>query len=394
MCCGCTACRNICPVHCITMKPDQEGFLYPHADPASCIQCGQCDAICPVLNTDGVPRESDIFFCQNNDDNIRLKSTSGGVFAALAQMTLEQHGHVYGVGYGPRMQVLHKCAEKPEQIFDLIMSKYVQSDLNDTFQNIKKDLLEGKTVLFTGTPCQAAGLYHFMKNTPSDRLLLVDLACYGVPSPKVYQKWIETLESRYESEIEKIYFRDKKYGYAGVNIKVVLKNGMVLEDQADVKTFTKTMFSGIGLRPSCYACPFRNTEKKSDMTLSDGWSIQKYLPDMDDNKGTTKVLVHTDKALEALKRTKALTSIQSGIRPARLPYGINRTCHPNRDAFFHDLDRLDYTRLIENYLPETLKDKMANVLKPVLIRLPASDILFRTLKKYKKWRREKRNAKI
>lgn len=393
MCCGCTACQNICPIHCITMEPDSEGFLYPHADSASCIQCGLCDQVCPVINADSPPRKSDIFFCQNNDDNIRLKSTSGGVFAALAQVTLEQHGHVYGAGYGTHMQVLHKCAKKMEQVFDLMMSKYVQSDLDYTFQNIKKDISEGKTVLFTGTPCQAEGLYYFMRNTPSDRLLIVDLACYGVPSPKVYQKWIETLESEYKSEIDQIYFRDKKYGYAGVNIKVVLKNGVVLEDQTDVKTFTKTMFSGIGLRPSCYTCPFRNTEKKCDLTLSDGWSVQKYVPDMDDNKGTTKVLAHTTKALEALKQARNLTIVQTGLRPATLPYGTNRECHTQRTEFFNDLDRLEYTQLIKKYIPETLKDKLANTLKPVIRQMPASDTLFRILKKYKNWRKEK-NARI
>ena len=289
-CTGCTSCFNICPQNCISMTDDSEGFVYPNLLKEQCLDCGLCEKVCP-MNKDGEAIEvSQTFYFQSNNEEDRKYSTSGALFSALARKYLTESNSVYGVLYDDEMNVVHSKAKDSNDISKMRMSNYVQSDMNEVMQSIKIDLTQNRKVLFVGTPCQVAGVHEYVSLVAPkymENLLLIDLECYGVPSPKLYRKWIDYLNQKYHSAVNNIFFRDKKYGYSGVNIKVCFENGKCLEDHLDAKLFTRTMFSGIGLRPSCYECGYRNRKKVSDLTLGDGWSVDKEFPDMDDEKGTT-----------------------------------------------------------------------------------------------------------
>lgn len=388
-CCGCTACAAVCPVQCIEMKEDQEGFSYPEAANDRCVDCGLCEKVCPVLEKHGEVEATDVYFFQSHAEEDRRYSTSGAFFAEIGKTFLAQGDAVYAVLYDQNMEVVHQRAGSKRDLDAMRMSKYVQSRMNGILAEIKADLAMGRRVLFVGTPCQTAGVYRAAERLckkQMDQLHLIDLECYGVPSPGLYRRWIQELEKKYGSEVASIYFRDKKYGYAGVNVKVVLKNGKILEDCVDVKTFTRTMFSGIGLRPSCYHCPFRSQKKYADLTLGDGWSVSEEFPELDDDKGTTKIYVNSEKGRELLALADGIC-VKGKQRPA-VPYGVDKKQHEKRPEFFAAAESMTYEELIGKFLPTTGKDRLANALKPWIRKAPFSKTFFRTLKKIKRWKRK------
>lgn len=386
-CCGCTACASVCPVNCITMQYDLEGFQYPVADNTRCIECNLCEKICPTHRNVEEPSAEKTYFAQNKNENARAKSTSGGIFAAMAEKVFEVHGVVYGVGYSSDMSVIHKAAQNKKELAGMLMSKYVQSELGAVFLEIKQTLGDGRPVLFVGTPCQAEGLLAFLHGEDLAKLIVCDLLCYGVPSPGLYRKWVQYIKEKYNSMVSSIYFRDKKYGYAGVNVKVELADGRVLEDCVDAKNYTRTMFSGIGLRPSCYDCPYRNCKKSSDITLGDAWSVGKYVSDMDDDRGTSSVICHTAKGEYFFN---SLSDLKLAEGPEHIgAWGINKERHIRREEFFADAIGMPYEKLIDKYIPDTIKSKMANMLKPVIGKLPISRKFFKGLKKIKRLRAER-----
>lgn len=231
-----------------------------------------------------------------------------------------------------------------------------------------------------------------------EHLLTIDLVCYGVPSPRLYKEWIQDIAQKHGSKVSRVYFRDKKYGYAGVNVKVMLQNGQALEDIVDVKTYTKTMFSKIGLRPSCYKCVYRGRNKMSDFTIGDFWQIGDYSKQMDDDRGTSIVQINTRKgedflndiSSEKIKKVHVETlendDLKSRIHKEDYTFEIPR----NRTQFFDDSGRMSYDDLIRKYLPASRKDKMATALKPIIHKMPFSHFFFRTMKKVRMNRRKKK----
>lgn len=392
MCSGCTACKSICPKKCISMVEDNEGFKYPEVKESECIDCRLCEKVCPVKNVKNEGYEEvDIYGIQNKDENIRSKSTSGGAFGAIACYVLDRGGTVWAAGFDENAIVCHMMADTRERLSNLFGSKYVQSDLKDSFGKIKELLCNNQLVFFTGTPCQTQGLLHCIDEKLKKNLITADFACYGVPSPKLYRKWIETLEQRNKNKVEKVIFRDKKYGYAGVNVRVNFKNGKFLEDKYEVKTFGKTMFKHIGLRPVCYNCHFRGQLKECDFTLSDMWQIGEFDKTMDDDKGTTYIQVHSTKGKEIFESIKdklriAEVSSLSGDELLRLrdeeKYYFK--IPNNREKFFSEIDSLEYEKLIEKYIPASKKEKIACTIKPIIVRVPGSRHFFRIMKEYKR----------
>lgn len=282
---------------------------------------------------------------------------------------------------------------------ELAGQKYVQSDLKDTFKKIRQELITSdKTVLFVGTPCQVEGLLYYLGKKEREHLLTIDLVCYGVPSPGLYKEWIQDIAQKHGSKVSRVYFRDKKYGYAGVNVKVMLQNGQALEDIVDVKTYTKTMFSKIGLRPSCYKCVYRGRNKMSDFTIGDFWQIGDYSKQMDDDRGTSIVQINTRKgedflndiSSEKIKKVHVETlendDLKSRIHKEDYTFEIPR----NRTQFFDDSGRMSYDDLIRKYLPASRKDKMATALKPIIHKMPFSHFFFRTMKKVRMNRRKRK----
>lgn len=400
-CCGCTACASSCPKKCISMQYDEEGFLYPVVDRTSCVNCGICEKVCSQLSERNEERTEKVCYiaCQNKNEQVRRISTSGGMFGLLAEKVISSGGIVWGAGFNDSAIVVHKEARTLDQLSDMYGSKYVQSNLDESFKIIKQELrADDKTVLFVGTPCQVEGLLYCATEKEKKHLITVDLICYGVPSPGVYKEWIQSIAQKYGSKVSKVYFRDKKYGYAGVNVKVLLKNGRALEDIAEVKTYTKTMFSKIGMRPSCYNCVYRGRNKMSDFTIGDFWQIGEFSKQMDDDKGTSIVQVNTQKASEffdaigseKIEKIQIETLEKGELKQKVAAENYSFEIPAKRVAFFEDYGQISYDELIQKYLPMSKKDKLAIVLKPIIHQMPFSHFFFRTMKKARMNRKKKK----
>ena len=250
-CSGCTACYAVCPQSAIEMKLDEEGFKYPRVDKNRCVECGLCNSVCPILHKRKIGEEiTSGYIVQNKNDSIRLKSTSGAAVNAIAEYVISCGGVVFGCEFSDDRVCRHTMATDISDLGKFQGSKYVQSELGDCFKSIKEQLDADKKVLFIGMPCQVAGLESYIKRN-KENLYLIDLACHGVPSPGVFKDFIQFLEHKYKGKISNFVFRDKTYGYSATNIKVYFANGKTIDCRNDIKTFTRLMFKGITLRPSC-----------------------------------------------------------------------------------------------------------------------------------------------
>lgn len=300
-CCGCYACYNICPKECITMETDNEGFWYPKIDKDKCINCNLCEKVCPIINKpNSFLYEEKSYAIFNKNEKIRLESSSGGFFSLLAEYVINNHGNVYGAVFDESFNVKHIKITSFQDIELLRGSKYVQSKINDIFKSVKFDLKNNKMVLFTGTPCQIAGLQSFLQKK-YDNLILMDIVCHGVPSPLVWQRYIDELKQNYKQDIKSIYFRDKSTGWKTYSVKFLF-------DKDEYKNFgfkdiyMKGFLNDIYLRPSCYNCNFKGIERVSDITVADFWGIEKVLPKMDDNKGTSLIVIHSEKGKQLFNK--------------------------------------------------------------------------------------------
>ena len=309
-CCGCTACASSCPKSAITMVPDEEGFLYPKIDMRRCIECGACERACPILNKKTVISEkTEGYIIRIKDNKILYESTSGGAFTALAGYILEQNGIVYGAGYDNNMRVVCKRATTKQQLQEMRGSKFVQSDLGNIFQDIKKELKEGTTILFSGTPCQVAGLLSFLRKKP-DNLLCVDFVCRGVPSPGLWDNYVKYMENKYSSKIVGARFKHKTYGYHTSTMKIDFANGKTYYGSGRVDPYMKAFVREISSRPSCAACAFKGIERPSDVTVFDCYEYSKITGKKDDNRGYSSIFVHTEKGGKILEAIKSYIEIQ------------------------------------------------------------------------------------
>lgn len=311
-CCGCTACASICPKDAITMEPDTLGFKYPKVDLSKCIDCGLCEKVCAFndnydksLNL----KEPEIYAARHKDIHEIETSRSGAAFIAISDYILENGGIVYGVGYKDHFRVAHKRATTKEERNEFKGSKYVQSDLDGIFRQVKEDLKQGNTVLFSGTPCQTAGLNSYIGKKLRENLVLVDIVCHGVPSPYIWRDYLTYLENKYKSKVVKVDFRDKsRIGWSGHIESFVFENGEKIES----KIYTDLFYKHIMLRPSCGNCHYTNFKRPSDITLADFWGWEKTDPFMNiDNKGISLVLVNTIKGINLLNKIKSSINLLS-----------------------------------------------------------------------------------
>lgn len=299
-CCGCTACKNVCPKDAISMEEDIEGFLYPVIDKNKCIKCGLCDKVCPIKNKKENNHNKIIpFIVRTKNEKQLMESTSGGFFTPIAKYIIEQkNGNVFGVIYDSNdKKIKHICINNKnyEKIELLKGSKYVQSHLGDIFKSIRKLLEDGEVVLFSGTPCQVEGLIKFLRKDYSN-LITVDLICHGVPSPKLWKEYVKYQENKYKSEIESVNFRNKTYGYHSGTMKLVFKNKKKYYGSARVDFLLKSFFSEIASRPACYDCQFKNRNHLADFTIFDCWYAKDInnIIDEDDN-GFTNLFINSEK---------------------------------------------------------------------------------------------------
>lgn len=341
MCSGCSACAQMCPQKCILMEEDDEGFLYPKVLINECVHCNMCDSICPITNHISYKDEVIAAYAGLvNDDNIRLSSSSGGIFSVLAKAVLEMDGVVFGAALNDSHDCCHILIEHEKDLYKLQGSKYVQSTIEDCYIRAKDYLEKGRWVLFSGTACQCAGLKALLKKDYRN-LILIDVLCHGVPSPKVWKKYLSNIEIEKGKNISKIFFRSKKNGWKDWAIKLIFHDDDEYEKINREDPYIDLFLSDICLRPSCHNCHFKKLERPSDISLGDAWGIQRTMPCLDDDKGTSVVLIHTQKGVEIFEHIKNhLVYREMAVDVLLPPNADSRKSvepHPNRKKLFKRL---------------------------------------------------------
>jgi len=368
LCFGCCACLNVCSTGSITMVPDNEGFLYPQINEETCISCGKCEKVCPIINKNIVENHPAVYACINKDDSIREKSSSGGIFTILANNIFESRGIVFGAGLDKNFNVVHKYIENIDQIDELRGAKYVQSYIGDTYKQAEEFLKQGRKVLFSGTPCQIAGLNKCL-NKEYANLLTCDVICHGTPSPKVYKKYINYLSYKYKSSINKIYFRNKNKGWKKFSLKIKFKNEKTYISDLWADPFLNGFLKNLYLRPSCHTCQFSKINRVADITLGDYWGVAKYHSEMDDDRGTSVVLINTEKGCEVFEKNIVFMNYTK----SKLDWAIaGNTClikpcapHKHREEFFLALNKQPFEKTLKKYmLPPSI---LFRVMKKVLL---------------------------
>lgn len=370
-CCGCTACKNICPVNAIEMKEDKEGFLYPIVNEEKCIKCELCKKVCPVLNIKNETKEQHAYIFQNANDDVRRQSTSGGAFSAIAEEIINKNGIVYGVIFDKDFNVIHKGIENKEELYKFRNSKYVQSNLKDTFKEVKENLEKDRLVCFSGTSCQIEGLKNFL-GKKYDKLLLVDVVCRAVPSPLIWEKYLK-LKRQENKDIDKIYFRDKLYGYKYSNFSIYnSQNSLIYHNGVESDPYLRAFFSNICDRPSCYNCKFKKLNRESDITLWDCFNVEKYNSKLDDDKGTTRILANTVKGkrfVEELGVTHNLEEIDVELATKNfLAMFQSVKYNSERSDFFEDVGKLEEKELFTKYFSDNITVKSERVIRKLLLK--------------------------
>lgn len=366
-CCGCTACASICPKHCITMQSDNEGFLYPVVNETDCIDCGLCEKVCHELHPYDERLPLDVFAAINNDEEIRLKSSSGGIFYLLAEKTIAEGGVVFGARFDDNWQVVIDYADTMEGVKAFMGSKYVQARMETAYRDAKHFLTEGRKVLFSGTPCQIAGLQHYLRKA-YDSLLTVDIICHGTPSPKVWNLYLDEVVAAGRKAINDVQFRNKSNGWKSFNFTMEYdkdEQAVSLCSHHQQNHYMRAFLRDMILRPSCYNCQAKGGRSHSDITIADFWGINVEIPEMDDDKGTGLVLINTDRGQTALDWSKVKyqeTTTEQALRynPA---YYRSVAPHPKREHFFNRLEETESVNaLIVDCLRPTLKQRLRMLL--------------------------------
>lgn len=392
-CVGCGACAQICPKNCFSMQLDKYGFWVPVVDRNVCVKCGLCQKACPALSPTYTLHEPHAVLCATlkNRPEVLKKSSSGGLAYALSHAIIKQGGVVFGAAYTPDMQVVHQEVTDLAGLSALQGSKYVQSHLNTTYQQAKKRLLEGKQVLFVGTPCQIAGLYTYLGNTPQGKLLTCDLLCGGAPAPGLFAKYIAYLEGKFKQKITCFNFRSKKYGYGYGYLHLLSTfNGRkpVLLTGKD-SSFVRTL--GLGyVRNSCFDCPFRSVQRVGDITAGDFWNL--LVPVKQFEQGLSLGLVNTEKGHSFIKTHLAPVMQLKTCTLQDLKNSQNVSIRPTKkkpadyDEFFKQAKELSWPELTKRYIwpKSSFKHNLMDLLPPCV-----TSVLRRTILRVKLWRQQK-----
>ncbi len=375
-CCGCRGCEQICPTGCIYMVHDEEGFAYPNKDDEKCIDCGLCERVCPNVNHDSLSKPEKslptplAYMAIHNDLKILNHSASGGVFSAIVNSYCKDNFVIFGVEMNDDFQVIHSYTETIEGVAKYRKSKYVQSDIGDCYSKAEEFLKAGKRVLFTGTPCQIAGLRLFLRKDYQN-LFCVDLVCHGVPSQKIFDTYRAYLESNNKGELIAFGFRHKTLSKSGQwnsrNVKYAINNKNIIRNSLQ-DPFLRGYHSGLFYRPSCYECKFANAKRVSDITMADFWGVENLFPNEDVHRGVSVLLVNTQKGkqlveeigkemrLEKVDLNYVISSNGQLNHPAKL--------HSKREIFFELMATKRFDKAVGQCIP-----------KPSYVRRLASRLL-------------------
>ena len=400
-CCGCNACGDVCAHKAITFKTDIEGFWYPEVDKTKCTDCHLCEKVCPIINIQDLKKNdyekpSHTIAAIHKNMRVRWNSTSGGAYTALAEAMLEQGGYISGAIYNEGFTGVHNyVTNNPKDLEKLRSSKYLQSNAEGIFKQIKELLVKGEKVLACGTPCQMAALRSFLRKD-YDNLIIVDFICRGVNSPKVYRAYLDSLEKKYNSKVVYVKAKNKELGWRNLTRKVTFENGQSYYGVFMDDDFRRGYHTNVFCRPSCYDCKFKEFPRIADITIADYWGIEKVDKNLDNNIGTSMILLNSKKGETYFEYVKdkleymetpfesilgGNIALRKSIEPAKI----------DRKAFFEDLDAHDFDYVTNKYYPlskkraqQSLKGKMKSLIKPYYVLYQALGLnIFSWLKFFK-----------
>ncbi|NLD93698.1 MAG: 4Fe-4S dicluster domain-containing protein [Fibrobacter sp.] len=378
-CVACGACVVACPKKCISMVYDQEGFLYPNINQSDCIDCGLCRKVCLISGMQEKSNNKPLTFaCVHRNKDIRMQSSSGGSFSAFAEQIINENGIVFGAQFNSEWEVVHASVDNLIDLEKLKGSKYVQSKMGEIYFNVQSYLKNNKKVLFSGTPCQIAGLKKFLRRE-YENLITIDLVCHGVPSPQIFKLYLleHTSKIKKFSKIEKISFRDKRNGWKNYSfyLKSQLKNGKFFETCESNKRnlYMRGYLENLLVRPSCYNCPTKGFSAGSDITIGDFWGVENILPRLSDNNGVSVIFITSDKGkklFELVKKQMMVVQISfedgkngnSEIDRWLLP-------HPKRDLFFKNYSSRHVSNYIKYCLSLPFKKKVILYIRKCIVLL-------------------------
>lgn len=388
-CCGCTACESICPKNAITMIPDEEGFFYPKINQESCIDCGKCKKVCPFQNETEINDSllsSIAYAVKHKENKIRMRSASGGAYTALSDHTLKNEYVLYGVEYDANFSVRHCRITDPNKRDRCRGSKYPQSNLESIYGMILEDLVNSRNVYFVGTGCQVAGLKNYLtekKERYVGKLLTTDLVCHGTFSPLLWKEFLKFIQKK--NNIKEFIFRYKEKGWHGPNVMVKYTNNKEKVNTAAIKVFGNLFSTDLALRPSCYYCKFANLSRTADITIADFWGIENLMPEIDDDKGISLLLVNSTEGkrlFDSIKgdinywRRDIQECVQTNLRrPTKMPI--------NRNKFWDDYYAHGFIYVAKKYAEYDYKSRAKKIIRDFLISMKLWDRLIVFKKKRK-----------
>jgi len=368
-CTLCGSCYNACPVEAISFKKPYLDFLYPTIDNSRCVGCDRCERSCPILAEKCEPESGYpiAFAAKSRDEEVRRKSSSGGVFYELASRVLADGGYVCGAVFDECFHVKHIVSNTQEDLYRMMGSKYAQSDMGMCFRQIKTLLDAGKRVLFTGCPCQVAGLRTYVGKKYLN-LILVELICHGIPSDQMLQVYIGVQEKKYGAKLKEMEFRNKAKGWHNSSVRMRFENGREYQESMTMDTFMQGYFQYITVKESCYSCNFRNFSSGADITIGDFWGAETVLPETDDNIGLSAVIATTEKGKYLLKKTSAelfSSHIETVIRYNQNLL-VSSKQNPIRSEFYTYAKEYNVEKAIQRFLKEKTLHKIMRQSKQLL----------------------------
>lgn len=356
-CCGCGACVDVCPKNAISMKEDHHGFNYPVINKELCIECGKCQKVCAFKDKDSnADFAKAAYAVKIIDDNARMNSSSGGIYTAISDFILSKEGVVYGAAYTAADAVSHVRCKSVEERDRTRGSKYTQSDMTGVYTQIKKDLADGRYVLFTGTPCQTAAVRRMFK-AHSEKLFLVDMICHGVPSPGLFKEHISYCEKKKNKKISEFVFRQKLGDGRNQTPAAIFDDNEQDDKSKYIRVYYDLFNEKKILRETCFVCPYASESRPGDITIGDFWGLMDTIHDFYDGNGVSAVIINTPKGRELFEKVSGVLDIRESNYEDISKHNPNLkrpTQRPKRSSFWLLYGLLGYSRCVRSYTENTI----------------------------------------